>query len=109
MWLVVDANILFSAVLRDGATRRLLRQGALELYAPEWIWDEIEANRAMLLSRSGTSRDALDLLTALLRETIQSVPSAVSDQFLDQALARLDPGDAADAPYVATALAIGGA
>lgn len=105
--LVVDANILFSAALRDGSTRGLILRGRLNLHAPEWLWAELADNRDMLVSRSGMSPEAFDLLVVLLREHIRTVPRATTKQFRLEALRRV--GEVEDAPYVATALAIGGA
>ncbi len=37
MKLVVDANILFSALLRDSGTRKLLLDRRLSLFAPKFL------------------------------------------------------------------------
>jgi hypothetical protein len=37
MKLLVDTNILFSAVLRDGTTRRILVLASIEFLAPEHV------------------------------------------------------------------------
>ncbi|MBN2517440.1 MAG: hypothetical protein JXB14_01205 [Candidatus Altiarchaeota archaeon] len=41
MRLVVDANVIFSATIKDGLTRRLLLTGKSELFAPEFLSEEI--------------------------------------------------------------------
>jgi predicted nucleic acid-binding protein len=40
MELVVDANVLFSALLRDGKTREFMLSDELTLFAPEFVVDE---------------------------------------------------------------------
>ena len=40
MELVVDANILFSALINEGTTRELMLNDELVLFAPEYIIDE---------------------------------------------------------------------
>ena len=106
MRLMLDANILFAALLRDGTARRLLLEGDLDLHTPEWIWDEMTRNRAWLVAKSGANLASLELLTGLLRDAVHDVPAAVTDRFLDQALRQVGPRNSADAPYVATALAL---
>ena len=42
MRLVVDANILVAALLKDSTTRELLLEDDLELFAPEGLLAELE-------------------------------------------------------------------
>ncbi|MDP2717958.1 MAG: PIN domain-containing protein, partial [Candidatus Micrarchaeota archaeon] len=48
MKLVVDANVLFSALIKDGLTRRVWFSPELELLAPEHLLLEFEKYRAFL-------------------------------------------------------------
>jgi predicted nucleic acid-binding protein len=104
---VVDANILFGALLRDGTTRRLLLYGGLDLHTPATIWAEFERNRAHLLAKSRATEAAFDLLVEALRDRISGVPLAVIRERMVEAEASLGTRDALDAPYVAAALALG--
>jgi predicted nucleic acid-binding protein len=40
MKVVADANILFSALLKDGLTRGIISEGFLEIYVPKFITEE---------------------------------------------------------------------
>lgn len=40
MELILDANILFSALIKSGLTRELMLNNELVLYAPEFMIDE---------------------------------------------------------------------
>lgn len=106
--LVVDANVLFGALLRDSTNRRLILHGQLELHAPAWLWDELERNRPFLIKKSRASREAFDLLIEGLKEHVRSVPLAAIEAHIATALGRLLEDDELDAPYAAAALAIGG-
>jgi predicted nucleic acid-binding protein len=106
--LVVDANIVIGALLRDGTTRHILLSGGLDLHAPEALWDELDRNRAYLLEKSGATEAAYQLLMELLRTKNTSVPVEVLREKIGEALARLDPKDSLDTPYLAAAIAIGG-
>jgi predicted nucleic acid-binding protein len=106
--LVVDANVLFSALLRDGTTRHIILHGGLDLHTPEALWDELERNRAYLLRKSGATEAAFDRLLELLRDRIASIPLEVIRPHLREAHRRLGPRERLDAPYVAAAMAIRG-
>ena len=53
MKLVVDANVLIAAVLRDSTTRKLIVLGGMELHAPRYLSEEVEAHWEELTARSG--------------------------------------------------------
>ena len=40
MRLIIDANILFSALIKDSSTAKLLIDDKLKLYAPEFLFEE---------------------------------------------------------------------
>lgn len=42
MDLVVDANILFSVLIKKGKTEELLFKDTIHLFAPEFLFDEFE-------------------------------------------------------------------
>jgi len=106
---VVDANVLCSALLRDGTTRRLLLYGGLDLHTPGIIWREFERNRAYLLKKSRATVAAFDLLLDALRDLIGEVPLALIGERMGEAEESLGGEDSLDAPYVAAAVALGAA
>ncbi len=64
MRLVVDANILFAALVRDGLTRQLLFEH--ELLAPTLMLREFRKHRAVLERKTGLRDHLLDELLSLL-------------------------------------------
>lgn len=104
---VVDANVLFSALLREGTTRHLILHAGLNLHTPDTIWDEFDRNRAYLLRKSAAGEASLDLLLDGMRARIADVPLEVIRPHMKEALRRLGPRDRLDAPYVAACVAIG--
>lgn len=107
--LVVDANVLFSALLRDSTTRRLILDGGLDLYAPVWLWEEADARRDFLLRKSRLPPAVFDGVWAALRERIETIPVAAMVAHAGEARRRCRDAGAKDAPYVACALAVDGA
>jgi len=107
--IVVDANVLFGALLRDGTTRRLLLYGGLDLHTPGIIWREFERNRAYLPKKSRATEAAFDLLLDALRDRIGEVPLALIGERMAEAGESLGGEDSLDTPYVAAAVALGAA
>lgn len=105
--IVVDANVLFGALLRDGTTRHVLLYGALDLHTPPTVWDEFGRNRAYLLTKSGATEAAFDLLVGALRDRVADVPLLLIRQRMPEARKRVGTDGKLDAPYVAAALALG--
>ena len=52
MDLVVDANILFSALIRDGLAFNFLFSGKFRLFAPEYIFTEFEKHKEEILGKT---------------------------------------------------------
>ena len=48
MDLVIDANILFAALIKRNVTSDLLFRNDLHLYAPEFIFEEFEKYRNVI-------------------------------------------------------------
>jgi predicted nucleic acid-binding protein len=104
--LVLDTNVLISALLKSSATRAILLHPSFEFFLPEFGLEEIRRHKPELRKRSRLTEDALDLLLSLLLERVTIVPAAVIAPHLKQAerlIGRRDPGDI---PFVAAALAI---
>lgn len=105
MRLVVDSNVVFAGLLRDGATRALLIDPPLDLMSPEWMLSEIRRYREEISRRAGLPAEELDLLLALLIEGIEVVPREAYEDRIKEAHARVGARDPGDVPFVALALA----
>ena len=103
MELVVDTNILISALVKDSKARELLCNERLILYAPEQILLEINAHREEIIAKAGISRRRFQGLLALLMVQISVVRTALFRKFLKEAL-KIAPHPE-DAPFLALAMA----
>lgn len=76
MKIVVDANVFFSALMRDGLTRRLLFHPDLLLFAPYFLLEEARAYRLMLLRKykgpSGEFDELFDAVAGQIRFVSQA-------------------------------------
>lgn len=106
MELVVDANVLLAALLKEAVTRELLLDTRLRLYAPEHLISEtlrhLKAS-ASLGKRIQLSANDLEELFYLLTQEIETVSKKEFASRMNEAL-KIAPHKE-DAPYLALALA----
>jgi predicted nucleic acid-binding protein len=105
MKLVVNTNILFS-FFRETPVRRLIvdsKSFGLELFTPEYAFDELKDNKSELMKYSGVeSEEYLEFVFSVLQFFIKPIPS---DFFKDcKEEARKISPDAKDIPFFALAL-----
>lgn len=94
MLLVIDANILFSALIKDSKTAELLLFDKLELIAPEKIFLEFKKYKNEILSK--THRDDKEFLLTLsvFKDKIKIIPESEIKSFLEKANSiSVDPND----------------
>jgi predicted nucleic acid-binding protein len=105
MELIVDANILFAALIKDGATIDFILARDTCLFVPEFVFEEFSGHRQELLEKTKRSRGELDEILRLLQSLLIIVPKEDIGDFIDEAL-DISP-DPDDAPYFALALKLG--
>ncbi len=107
MFLVVDANVFFSALISKGKTFKIFEFNSLlklfELIAPEFLKDELEEHRKEVAEKSKLSEAELEKVFELLEKEVNFVPSSTFSEFLEEAK-KISPPD--DFPYVGLALKI---
>ena len=57
MKLVVDANVLFSALIKDSTSAELLFNENLDLYFPDFIMDEFRKYESIILKKTHRTRE----------------------------------------------------
>lgn len=105
MKLVVDANVIISALVSDSKSRELIVTLEPELLTPEIVHDEIGRHRELIVEKSGMDDDRVEQFLELLFRYIETVPVADFHGEIDkaeEAIADIDPDDVL---YVACALA----
>ena len=105
MKLTVDANVLFSALLKAGLTRRLIFDMRLSLYVPRSILAEYEKYAKELETRSKLGSKEFFELSKLVLSRVSVVPDEEIGPYIPAATHLCsDPKDIA---YIACALAEG--
>ncbi len=102
MDLIVDANILFAALVKDSRTAELLFRDDFHLYAPDFILQEFAKYERELLEKTERSHDDFGRFLEILTRRITIVPVEEIKPFLKDA-SNISP-DPGDVPYFALAL-----
>ncbi len=102
MRLVVDANILFAALMKDGLTAKLFFEEELQLYTAEFIIEEFAKYEQLILQKTKRSAEEFAEIVRALHELITVIPKEEYARYLTEAR-RISP-DQKDVAYLALAL-----
>lgn len=105
MILVIDANSIIAAIIKDSETRKIIVSGEFGLVSPEFLIEEIEKHKGYIVRKSGMSNDEIDLLITLLLRRIRILPYTDYENKIAEAEKIIDK-DVLDVPYVAVYLAL---
>lgn len=105
MKLVVDANVVISALIANSKTRELIVTLESDLLTPEIVHDKIGNYEDIIVKKSGMDGDRVNQFIELLFQYIDVVPAADFYPFIEQADKAIGATDPDDVLYVACALA----
>ena len=104
MKLVVDANVLFAALIKEGSTAELLISDKLQLFAPEFLFTEFAKYKKQILKKTHRSHEEFIQFLDLLEEQIIVIPKKEIVPFINKA-EKISP-DPKDTVYLALAFAL---
>src|SRR4030042_3200973 len=102
MDLVIDANILFSILIKEGKTEELLFQESIHAYAPEFLFDEFLKYEQLILEKTSRSHEEFQELMNILKKKITITPNKETEQQMNEAK-KISP-DKKDTKYFALAI-----
>ncbi|WP_255195670.1 PIN domain-containing protein [Halorarius litoreus] len=105
MKLVVDANVVISALIANSKARELIVTLEPELLTPEVVHDEIGNYEDLIVEKSGMSSDRVRQFIDLLFQYIETVPASEFYPHIEEAEDAIGDTDPDDVLYVACALA----
>lgn len=110
MRVVVDTNIVFSAVLNsNGLIGEILfnSQGQFEFYSSEFMLDELTKYKSKLQKLTKMSETKIDLtIHQVMKNIVLISPLAVSDSVWKEAYELATDVDEDDTPFLATAISL---
>jgi len=104
MEIVVDTNILISALLRDGLTRKIILLSPFDMYTLALAQEEILKHKAELIHKSNLTDEQFAYLIQLIFAKMSLVSSRDIEPFRDRATGIMMDIDIADSPFLALAM-----
>ncbi|QLG48663.1 PIN domain-containing protein [Natrinema halophilum] len=103
--MVIDANVVISALIADSKTRELIVTLEPNLLTPEFVHNEIENYEEPIVEKSGLTPDRVTQFIDLLFQYIEVVPASEFYPYIEQAEKAIGDTDPDDVLYIACALA----
>ena len=111
MRIVVDTNIIFSAILSPNATISdliLNSDGTFDFFAPTFVVEELENHKKKLLKLTGFTEKELDYQTLTILKKIDLINlESIKHSTFEKARELANDVDEFDIPFVALALELG--
>lgn len=102
MILVVDTNVIISALLRQSITQEILFYYASICYTPEYVKQEIERHKKEIMDRSNYDEETFNTILSLIFSRITIVPEDQYRSYKEEVL-KFTPHDK-DWPFLALAM-----
>lgn len=103
MELIIDATILFCALIGKGVTKQIIFSKFIKLSCPETLFNEVEEHKPRIKELSRLSSVELEALLGELKKKIEPFKLSEYDKFLKQANSLISDKD--DTEYLALSLA----
>ncbi len=107
MHIVIDANILIAALLKDSKMRELMVNSPHKLLVPEIHFQEIEEHKKELLKKSGLTGEEFDVLLMKLSDYFTIIKTEKILPFLEEAENIIGKIDKDDVSIIASSLVYG--
>jgi predicted nucleic acid-binding protein len=105
MNIVIDSNILFSALIRNSETRKIILNYDGFFLFPSYILIEMDKHKEELLEKSKLSKGDFDQLLHLLMRRVMVVPNDVIKPYVKDAIKIVKDIDIDDTIFIACVLA----
>ena len=104
MRLVIDANIIFAALIKEGMTAELILREDIQLFSPEFLLDEIKKYRNLIIEKTHRSVQEFERFLTIISENIIIIPKEQITPFFERS-EKISP-DPKDTVYLALAMAL---
>lgn len=105
MKLVIDANVVISALIANSKTRELIVTLEPDLLTPSFVHDELENYEDLIVEKSGMKPERVAQFIDLLFRYIKVIPPNDFYQTIESAKAAIGDTDPDDVLYLACAIA----
>jgi putative PIN family toxin of toxin-antitoxin system len=101
MKLVIDTNVVISALIRDGLTRKMLLFPGIKLVTPEITFNEIENHLGIISTKSKLPKNDIQQILDVLSKNIETIPESRWLNHYTQAEKLIGKKDPKDIPFIA--------
>ncbi len=102
MDLVIDANVFFAILIKEGVNYQILFREDLHLFAPEFLFTEFEEHKEEVLEKTKRTREEFFKLVEIIKSRIILIPLEELIEYVPKA-EKISP-DPDDMAYFAAAL-----
>ena len=106
MKLVIDTNIIISALIREGITRKMILFPGIKLFTSEITFKEIEKHKEIIIAKSRLTKQEINQILDVLSKKIKTVPESRWLEYYNQAADIIGKKDPKDVPFMAVAFSI---
>ncbi|MEK6890805.1 MAG: PIN domain-containing protein [Nanoarchaeota archaeon] len=106
MKLIIDSNIIISALIRDSKTRELILESGFELYYPKASLNNLEKYKEEIIIKAGINNEEFEKIYHIILSKIIIVENIKFLDRLDEAKNIMGHIDIEDVPFIALALSV---
>jgi predicted nucleic acid-binding protein len=103
MRLIVDANVLFAALIKNNLTAKLFISDDLQLFAPEFLFQEFFKYESTIITKTKRTKKDFQIFKTIIKSRIKIVQRKKIIPFMD--ISKKKSPDPKDTTYIACALA----
>jgi len=107
MKIVVDSNIIFSALIKDSITRRLLFDLG-DLIMPKIVFEEVAKYKSEIIKKSQFDLKELEVALKLITKNIEVIPDEIIKSYAKEAFDLIGKHSPEDIMFIACCLAFEG-
>ena len=106
MRIILDANIILSALMKSGTTRKIILSKEIEFYTIQYTLEEVLKYSDLIKKKSGLSDYELKIVLGTIFENIKIIPIKTVKSNFKKAFEVIKAIDPKDAPILAGAMSI---
>lgn len=106
MNLIIDSNILISALIKDSVKRKIIMQSGWRFYYPLEAIKEIEKYKLLIMDKTGFSEEDFNLIFHYLTSYLELIPQELISAKMVDAEKIIGKIDRDDVLFIATALSV---
>ena len=104
MIIVVDVNILISALIKDSAIREIIVKSEQDFCFPEPSMQKIRKYKPLIIEKSGMSEESINKVLEILFQFVRIIPVEELKSYWLEAKRIMEHIDPEDVTFIATAL-----